>query len=274
MGKVTVVIPLYNKEKYVRSAVQSVFNQTFTDWKLLIIDDGSQDRSFEQIKDLSHYPNVQCISMKKNIGTNNILNYALTLLTTPFFVQLDPDDWLAPTALEKQYKQAQANKQIALVYGNHITYWENSEGQVQEQQLITLEQYKDKYDFLAKINYAVVPRFYRTSAVKEIGGWLVQSEGDMLAEDVQMPLRLAARYQWVWINEVLYHRRRYAENYQRFQKTRPIARQYRYELYNQLLKEWGDEYSAQWRVIGDTYYFQGLIQNQRKRDDEQWNIPL
>ncbi|MGZ7440702.1 glycosyltransferase [Paenibacillus sp. TH7-28] len=258
MAMVTVVITLYNKERYIEQAIRSVIHQTYTDWELLIIDDASTDASLQKVRSFND-SRIRTIALPHNIGQTHVLNYALTRISTPYFVQLDADDWLDQNALQRLAAAAQAHPQAALIYGNHLTYWLDAQDNVVNKEPTILEQYKDRYDLLLKMSQAMVPRFYRADAVREAGGWMVQEQGDMLAEDVQITLRLAGKYPFVWVNEILYHRRRDPANWKKFEETRPLRRQYRYELYNQILREWGGEYLADWRLSNDAYYLQGLI---------------
>ncbi|MFD1175769.1 glycosyltransferase family 2 protein [Paenibacillus puldeungensis] len=261
MAQVTVVVTLYNKERYIEQTIQSVLDQMYQEWELLIINDASTDRSLQRLQRFLADRRIRCITLKKNMGQTNALNYSLTLITTPYFIQLDADDWLDARALAVLIRAAKSNPQAALIYGNHTTYWLDENYRVQNTEQIVLEQYKDKYDLLLKMNYALVPRFYRTDAVREVGGWMAQTNGDMLAEDVQIVLRLAGKYQWIWVNKVLYHRRRDQENWKRFEQTRSVRRKFRYDLYNQILREWGNEYFPKWVILDDSYYLQELTPN-------------
>lgn len=258
MTAITVVITLYNKERYIEEAIQSVLDQTYHDWELLILDDHSSDHSLQRARNFSD-PRIRVIPLNKNIGQTHVLNYALTLIQTPYFIQLDADDWLSKDALDVMIQTARQYPEAAMIYGNHISYYLDEQGGGEREEMIVLEQYKDKYDLMMRMNNALVPRFYRTEVIRHIGGWMAQEKGDMLVEDVQITLRLAREHQWVWVNQVLYHRRRDPENIRNFERTRSLRRLYRYDLYNQILREWGDEYRAQWKVINEGFYLDKLV---------------
>ena len=68
--KVSVVIPLYNREKYVRSAVDSILSQTFSDFELLVIDDGSTDESIAVVQSYSD-PRIRFVRNNTNLGVGN-----------------------------------------------------------------------------------------------------------------------------------------------------------------------------------------------------------
>lgn len=259
MGKVTVVITLYNKERYIDQAIGSVLRQTYSDWELLIIDDASTDGSVAKARQFRD-PRIRIVPLAENLGQCHVLNYALTMITSPYFMQLDADDWLDKDTLRIMVKAAEANPHAALFYGNHLTYWLDNQERVVRKEPIILEQYQDRYDLMLKMSNAMVPRFYRTEAVRDVGGWMAQVYGDRIADDVQIALRLAGKYRLVWINEFLYHRRRDTDNWKKFEQSRPLRRQYRYELYNQILREWGGEYKADWVPQPDgSNYLRGFI---------------
>ena len=65
MTKITVYMPNYNYGRYIDKAIQSVLNQTFKDWELLVIDDGSTDNSLEIINKYKKYNKIKIIKQKK-----------------------------------------------------------------------------------------------------------------------------------------------------------------------------------------------------------------
>jgi glycosyltransferase involved in cell wall biosynthesis len=69
--KVTVVIPVYNREKYIKKAITSVLKQTLTDWKMIIIDDCSTDRTPDILKKINS-KKIKYVKLPKNQGTGNL----------------------------------------------------------------------------------------------------------------------------------------------------------------------------------------------------------
>ncbi|MGW9128958.1 glycosyltransferase family 2 protein, partial [Paenibacillus chitinolyticus] len=64
----TVVIPTYNRASYIRKAIRSVLKQTSKDWKLLIMDDASTDRTRQKVEKYLYHPNIMYYRMEKNSG--------------------------------------------------------------------------------------------------------------------------------------------------------------------------------------------------------------
>ena len=76
--KVTVVIPVYNREKYVGIAVDSILSQTFSDFELLVIDDGSIDRSIDVVLSYSD-PRIRLVCNNTNLGVSTTRNKGIQL---------------------------------------------------------------------------------------------------------------------------------------------------------------------------------------------------
>lgn len=98
----SVIIPTYNRENLLPKAVQSVFNQTCPDWELIIIDDGSTDRTKERLEKYLEDPRVQYV-WKENSGGAESRNIGVSLAKHEFIVFLDSDDeayadWLETAA--------------------------------------------------------------------------------------------------------------------------------------------------------------------------------
>ena len=92
----SVLIPVYNREKYVRQAIDSVLSQTFTDHELLVVDDGSTDGTAEVLK--SYGTRIRLIR-QRNQGPEVARNAALALAQGEYIAPLDSDDFLHPYAL-------------------------------------------------------------------------------------------------------------------------------------------------------------------------------
>jgi glycosyltransferase involved in cell wall biosynthesis len=99
--KVTVVIPVYNGEKYLGIAVDSILSQTFPDFELLVIDDGSIDRSIAVVLSYSD-PRIRLERNPTNLGVSTTRNKGIQLARGEYLAFLDSDDWAYPERLAKQ----------------------------------------------------------------------------------------------------------------------------------------------------------------------------
>lgn len=106
MAKVSIVVPIYNVEKYLPKCLDSLINQTFKDIEVWAISDGSPDNSVSIVKKYAEKDNrIKCIE-KENGGYGSVLEYAIQNITTEYFLICDPDDWLAEDAIEILYNAA------------------------------------------------------------------------------------------------------------------------------------------------------------------------
>ncbi|PBJ12156.1 glycosyltransferase family 2 protein [Flavobacterium sp. ACN6] len=101
MAFFSIIIPLYNKENFIENTIQSILNQTFQDYEIIVINDGSTDKSEEkllQFKDsrITYYS-------KKNEGASSARNYGIEKANADFITFLDADDYWYPTFLETMF---------------------------------------------------------------------------------------------------------------------------------------------------------------------------
>ena len=100
---VSVIIPSYNSDRYIEGAIQSVLNQTYQNWELIIVDDCSTDNSIERIeKIVSGNPKIRLIKLKSNMGSAQARNAGLEVASGRFIAFLDSDDIWRFVKLEKQ----------------------------------------------------------------------------------------------------------------------------------------------------------------------------
>ena len=114
MPKLSVIMPAYNAEKYIGEAIESILNQTFTDFEFIIIDDGSSDHTADIIKGF-HDERIRFIQNEKNSGVANTLNKGLELSQGEYIARMDADDISLPARFEKQVAFMEANPDVAVV---------------------------------------------------------------------------------------------------------------------------------------------------------------
>ena len=98
---VTVLMSVYNGEKYLKEAIDSILNQTFEDFEFLMIDDGSTDQSLKILRSYKD-PRLRIVQNEKNIGLIKSLNKGLKLAQGKYIARMDADDISLPERLEKQ----------------------------------------------------------------------------------------------------------------------------------------------------------------------------
>lgn len=204
LPKVSVLMPVYNAERYLATAVQSILDQSFADVELILIDDGSSDNSLAILRGFErHDPRVRLIS-RPNTGYVIALNEMIELATGQYLARMDSDDIALPDRLEKQVRFLDANSECVAVGsdvllidedGDTLTTWE-------------FERTSDEIDKLHMQGHG--PRLVhpaamiRAAAMRTVGGYRVDME---TAEDMDLWLRLAEVGELANLDEVLLHYR-------------------------------------------------------------------
>ncbi len=113
-------MPVYNCASYLKDSIESVLNQTFTDFEFIIIDDASQDNSVEKIKFYAKNDSrIKLVQQLQNLGVAHALNKAIDLATGQWLVRMDADDICVITRFEDQVSFANKNPDID-IFGTHI----------------------------------------------------------------------------------------------------------------------------------------------------------
>lgn len=128
MGVVTVAIPFYNAEKYLTEAIESVLNQSYREFVLLLVNDGSTDSSLEIANTYSKKDSrIQVFSDGENRNLGYRLNQIPMLCKTEYLARMDADDIMHPLRLERQIKVLKENPDIDVLGTNAYTINERNE---------------------------------------------------------------------------------------------------------------------------------------------------
>lgn len=107
MPKFSIIVPVYNTEKYVKECIDSILSQTCSDFELIVIDDGSSDRSVEIVEDaIKNYPYCKLVRRNHN-GVCCARNYGIEVATGDYISFVDSDDILYPDYIESLSKAAE-----------------------------------------------------------------------------------------------------------------------------------------------------------------------
>lgn len=109
MSKISVIIPVYNTEKYLHRCIDSILSQTFTEFELLLIDDGSKDNSGSICDEYAQRDARISVFHKKNSGASATRNLGLDNAKGEWVIFVDADDYLYKDALESLLKESQAD---------------------------------------------------------------------------------------------------------------------------------------------------------------------
>ena len=97
MPKISVIVPVYNTEKYLHRCVDSILAQTFTDFELLLVNDGSPDKSGEICDEYAQKDTRVRVFHKENGGVSSARNLGLENAQGKWITYVDGDDWIEPT---------------------------------------------------------------------------------------------------------------------------------------------------------------------------------
>lgn len=113
---ISVVMPVYNAEKFLSQAIKSVLDQTYKNFEFIIVDDYSIDSSYQICqKNQKNDPRIKLSKNNANMGVGYSLNYAISKSQGQYIARMDSDDMMDPMRLEKQINYLKSNKKIVCV---------------------------------------------------------------------------------------------------------------------------------------------------------------
>jgi len=115
---ISIGIPCYNAEKTIAKTIESIINQTYTDWELIIINDGSRDNSLIEIEKFCD--NRIIVINRENKGLPASLNEIASLAKGKYLARMDSDDIMLPNRIEKQVEYLENNSDVNLLGGGII----------------------------------------------------------------------------------------------------------------------------------------------------------
>ena len=140
-------MPVYGVEDYVGKAIESIKNQTLTDWEFFCVDDGTKDRSGEICDEYAAKDPRIIVIHKENGGAPSARNVAIDKARGKYMYFMDSDDWAEPTMLEDMYNLAERDNAQLVVAGFYIdTYYSDTE-KYSQQQFCESAVYKNSREF-------------------------------------------------------------------------------------------------------------------------------
>lgn len=207
---VSIIMPAYNVEKYIVTAVESILNQTYKNLELLICDDGSSDKTWAIIQKFSD-PRIKKFKNRKNIGNLKTTNFLFAECKGEFIGIQDADDYCALNKIELQLMAFEGDLKLGMVGTNHIVL--NPQGEAYRCGVcpltydeITLDAEKGNSPFI----YGTV--LFKAEILKEIG--LFRSFFNRLGgADLDFLYRIIEKYEAINLKEILYFYRYNPESF-------------------------------------------------------------
>jgi len=116
MVKVSIIMPIYNSEKFLRNILEKLKNQTFKNLEIICINDGSTDESLKILKELKNEDSRIIIINQENKGSGSARNKGLELASGDYIYFIDSDDMITPSTIEKLYNSAIRNNSDLVLY--------------------------------------------------------------------------------------------------------------------------------------------------------------
>lgn len=213
MPKVAIICLCYNHEAYVIEALESVLQQTYKNWELIVVDDASKDNSvkkIEEFKQKNASSNTQSIYLGENIGNCKAFNKALSLTDADYIIDLAADDILLPERIALGVKAMENNKKVALNFSN--AYYITKDGDIINPHYPVNEVGQSKipvhdgnlFTEIIKRYFICSPTMmYRASFLKELGGY----DEALAYEDFDIKIRLSNKYPFSYTDSILVKKR-------------------------------------------------------------------
>lgn len=129
MPKISVITPVYKVEKYLSKCLDSILNQSFSDFELIVVDDGSPDKCGEIADSYAKKDTRVKVIHKQNGGAPSARNAGMSIATGEYYYFPDSDDWLSPNYLKDLLKNAEKTKAELVISGFTMEYYEKSKHQ-------------------------------------------------------------------------------------------------------------------------------------------------
>ena len=237
---VTILVPSYNHSRYISKCIESIISQTYDNFELIVIDDGSTDESIEILKDLKIKYNFTLI-LQENKGISYTLNKCIKQLANgQYFTFCASDDYWVRDKLSIQVEFMSKNKFYPMCFGK--AYIVNSNGDIIEDKLGINSHNFDNISFedifLLKL-HPPVSYFFDIKIFDEIGLY----DESVLVEDFYMNLKILSKYPIGFIDDELFFYRVYDEEFKidsylkRFNSMKYVIDKYKFHaLYKKALQ--------------------------------------
>lgn len=219
---VSVIIPTYNSAPYISEAIDSVLGQSYSDYEIIVIDDGSTDNTGELLNNYSHNPKVSVIRLDVNSGVSAARNAGLNIARGDIIALLDADDIWLPEKLNKQVQALKEAPESGWIYCN---------GSVVDQNLKKMYFFTERWNQTGGMIYADI---LLKSLCVPVSSVIIKREvfdhcgffdPELKAvEDLDLFLRIARKYKCAYLKEPLFNYRVHNDNLSRKEDRMEVGR--------------------------------------------------
>jgi glycosyltransferase involved in cell wall biosynthesis len=198
---VSVIMAAYNMERFIGDAVQSILDQSYRDWELLVVDDGSTDGTGKVVQAFTD-PRIHYY-WQENAGRSRARNRAIRLAEGKYLAPMDADDLSPSSRLAEEAAFLESHPDVAVVSGRVLSFW-------QGRPLSEVQQFPETPDAIRRRFEAGMMAachggsMLRRQALAEVG---LYCEDCRTAEDLDLFLRISERHRFAWLPSVVLHYR-------------------------------------------------------------------
>ncbi|MCY4063744.1 MAG: glycosyltransferase family 2 protein [Chloroflexi bacterium] len=264
---VSVLLAVYNDERYLPEAIESILAQTYADFELIVVDDGSEDGTAEVIREFAgRDERIRSFQLKENRGQSSALNLGLAEARGAYIAKMDSDDISLPRRLEIQVDYLQSNPEIGVVGAQRKQVDENLKP-LRDINFPLRHAHIIINLFLSGWSIGGAEAVFRREVLAGLGGF----NSKVLLGDMDLYCRMVERTRFANVPERLYWARRHQSNLTAFRRIRRIeeSRAIRGNWYKRI---WGEAPGARLDRLNRLYAgekFSWAERRKLRRDLEQ-----
>jgi glycosyltransferase involved in cell wall biosynthesis len=183
--RVTVLMSVYNGERFLKPAVDSILKQTFREFVFLILNDGSRDKTAEILEGYDD-PRLRVVENRENTGLAKSLNRGLEVAETEYIARMDADDISHPDRLEKQIRYLDENPEVGLLGTRYVRI--DEDGRERGEIYVPIGRDNIKRNLLVRNSFCHGSVVFRKSVIERAGFY---NEDITVAQDYDLWLRVA-----------------------------------------------------------------------------------
>lgn len=258
MVDISVIVPIYKVEKYLEKCLDGILSQTFNNFEVILVDDGSPDRCGQICDEYASKDKRIKVIHQKNQGVGAARNNGLKKATGKYIYFCDPDDYMEPTLLEDNYLLAEKYQANLVLFGYYHEIHISKDQKIvipNTNDSVFLESKTDFRDAFEKlfnsgVMYTLWNKMYKSEYLKQYG---LQFEHKKVGEDTAFNYKIYENLDRVYVNEKLYyHYLERADSALRVYRDNKFEMRYKEtEMLEQLVKSWGYEEKYKKLIMDD-----------------------
>ena len=204
MVAISIIVPVYIVEEYLERCINSILSQTLTNYELILVDDGSTEKSGEICDDFAKRDSRIIVVHKSNEGVSKARNLAVVLSKGEYITFVDSDDWISPNMLESLYNACRNNK-APMAIGKYTLTKEYYCSDTQMKTEYTVMDKRDAIEYYFNDNIKDI-NVSNSANIKSPWGKLIRRDivlNNLFPENRSYAEDAACVYKWIWKSELI-----------------------------------------------------------------------